>query len=387
MTHPSRRRFLTLAGGGIVLAAGASASAWALTRTPQRALAPWAAAGGSQYDDPRMRALSYAILAPRPHNRQSWTVALEGEDGVVIGFDMDRQLPHTDPFDRQITIGMGCFLELLVMAAAADGYRVELELFPEGTSESGLDGKTVASARFVADADISPDPLFDQALVRRSMKEGHDMARSVPRSGLETILAASQNGVVAGGTVDADELQSWRDLTHQALRIELETPHTHKESVDLFRIGKREINENPDGIELPGVGIELMHNVGLFTRETALDTSSTAFQQGAAAVLDPLTTSMGFVWSVTDTNTRRDQISAGRDWLRMNLAATAEGIGFHPLSQCVQEYEEMATLYGQVHDRLAPEGGTVQMLCRIGYGPQVGPTPRWPLETRMITEA
>jgi hypothetical protein len=44
----------------------------------------------------------------------------------------------------------------------------------------------------------------------------------------------------------------------------------------------------------------------------------------------------------------------------------------------------MADLYAAIHDRLAPDGGTVQMLGRIGYGPTVGPSPRWPLETRIL---
>ena len=113
-----RRKFLMLAGGGVVVAA-AGAGAFAATRRPSDALAPWAAAGG--YSDPRMHALSYAILAPNPHNRQPWIVALEGEDTVVLRFDLDKQLPHTDPLDRQLTIGLGCFLELMTMAANANG--------------------------------------------------------------------------------------------------------------------------------------------------------------------------------------------------------------------------------------------------------------------------
>lgn len=44
----------------------------------------------------------------------------------------------------------------------------------------------------------------------------------------------------------------------------------------------------------------------------------------------------------------------------------------------------MADLHRQVHARLAPDGGTVQMLARIGYGPSVGASPRWPLEARII---
>lgn len=97
----NRRFFLKLAGGGVVLAAG-GAALFAYTRTPNAALAPWSLAG--TYDDPRKNALSHAILAPNPHNRQPWIVALNGEDELTLYFDTDKQLPHTDPFDRQITI-------------------------------------------------------------------------------------------------------------------------------------------------------------------------------------------------------------------------------------------------------------------------------------------
>jgi hypothetical protein len=93
---------------------------------------------------------------------------------------------------------------------------------------------------------------------------------------------------------------------------------------------------------------------------------------------------MGHVWLVSQGNSRPDQIATGADWLRVNLAATAAGVAFQPLSQALQEYPEMAGLFGQVHAKLAPDGGRVQMLARIGYGPAVDQSPRWPLETIIV---
>jgi hypothetical protein len=58
----SRRKFLTVAGSGLILAAG-GAGAWIATREPTRAVRPWHVAGSPQ-TEPRRRALSYAILAP-----------------------------------------------------------------------------------------------------------------------------------------------------------------------------------------------------------------------------------------------------------------------------------------------------------------------------------
>jgi hypothetical protein len=95
-------------------------------------------------------------------------------------------------------------------------------------------------------------------------------------------------------------------------------------------------------------------------------------------------TGMAHLWQVTPTNTRADQIRAGQDWVRINLAGTALGIGMQPLSQALQEFPEMAPLYARVHEMLAPEGGTVQMWARLGYGPDVGPSPRWPLDAKIV---
>ncbi len=119
----NRRKFLSILGGGVVLAA-TGATLWATSRDPAGARRPWEMAGREAGADPRRRALSYAVLAPNPHNRQPWIADLRVADEITVFSDPDRRLPQTDPFDRQITIGLGCFLELLVQAAAQDGRRI-----------------------------------------------------------------------------------------------------------------------------------------------------------------------------------------------------------------------------------------------------------------------
>ena len=110
----SRRKFLTVIGGASIAAAGGTW--WAVTRDPRLARAPWGQAGQGEAD-PRRKALSYAILAPNPHNRQPWLADLSVANEITLFCDGNRRLPQTDPFDRQITIGLGAFLELLSQAA------------------------------------------------------------------------------------------------------------------------------------------------------------------------------------------------------------------------------------------------------------------------------
>jgi hypothetical protein len=375
----SRRKTLALIGGGTILAATAAVG-WEVTRPLATALGPWDRAGG--YDDPRMRALSWAILAPNSHNMQPWKVDLSRPGTAVLYPDLDRMLPETDPFNRQITVSLGCFLELLRMAALDDRLAVETELFPEGENPAGLDARPVAICRFSPTTE-APDPLFAHAAARRSNKEPYDMDRPVPPEVLSRIASAARHTEV-GMTGDPDEVAALRALTIRAMEIEVDTPRTFGESVDLFRIGRREVEASPDGLEFHGPSFEAMRLFGLFTREAARDPGSTAFRQGREATLAPIRTAMAHVWQVTQDNDRATQIETGRDWLRLNLAATAEGVGFHPLSQALQEYPEMAEIHDAVHARLAPGGGTVQNLTRLGYGPDIGPTPRWPLEAKLV---
>ena len=375
----SRRKTLALMGGGTIFAASAAAG-YAVTRTPNTAVAPWAAAGG--YAEPRMRALSYAILAPNPHNRQPWKVDLSTDGEVTLYVDTDRLLPHTDPFSRQIVIGLGCFLEVMRMAALEDGYTVDTVVFPDGSDTQALDARPVAKCTFVK-TDAPRDPLFAYVPQRRTLKEPFDVERPVDQAVLDRVLNAAQSTQV-GGSVEPESVAALRELSREALRIEIETPHTYKESVDLFRIGRREVDANPDGIDFSGPMFEAMALTGTFTREAALDRQSMAYTEGLKAVYANAETGMGHLWQITSTNTREAQIAAGRDWVRLNLATTAEGLGLQPLSQALQEYPEMDALYTQIHERLAPGGGTVQMFARIGYGPEVPVSPRWALEEKVV---
>jgi len=376
----SRRNILFLIGGGTILAAGARFATIA-TRQPRTALLPWDMAG--QDPEPRRRALSFALLAPNPHNRQPWLVDLSEPDAVTLYADPDRLLPHTDPMNRQITIGLGCFLETLRIAASHGGYQVDITPFPNGEDPDRLDSRPVARAVFRAEPGAPRDPLFAQIPLRRTTKEPFDTTRPVSAD-----LLADLGRVVShtrfGGSVAQADIAELRRLTHDALQIEIETPHTYRESVDLFRIGRAEVDANPDGIDFTGPLFETLASLGMMTRETALDPTSQAYKAGLDAVYANTDTAMGHVWQVSAGNSRADQIATGADWVRLNLEATRLGLGIQPLSQALQEYPEMSAFYAAVHARFAPDGGTVQMLARIGYAERPSPSPRWPLDTRII---
>ena len=378
----NRRRFLKIVGGGgAILAAGGIG--FVTTRTPTAALQPWLDAG-SLYEDPMRRALSYAILAPNPHNRQPWLVELKSDTEAVLICDTGRLLPATDPFSRQIVIGLGCFLETFALAATDEGYRAEIDLFPQGVSESALDDRPVARLSLSSDSAEEPDPLFHQVLHRHTNREVHDIDRAIPGSILANLKQHASTGVTIGAVAEGARLGQLRSLVRDAMFGEMRTEPAHRESIDLMRIGRAEIEANPDGISLGGPFLEALNLAGVLTRQTLADPSSSAFQTGLDMFEEASMSSMGFVWINTDGNTRTDQIAAGRAYMRVCLQATADGVAVQPMSQALQEYPEMAEFYKAAHTWLADRPGErVQMLARVGYAKSVPAAPRWPLATRI----
>jgi hypothetical protein len=375
-----RRDVLKLIGGGAVVAATAPLSGCSGVGVSQAARGPWRNAG--QYDDPRKRALSYALLAPNPHNRQPWLVRLEGADALTLQVDPARRLPATDPLDRQIVIGCGAFLELLAIAAAEEGYRADIVAFPEGEDMRTLDTRPVARVTLVSGAG-QRDPLAAHILARRSNKTVYE-PREVAAADLQALADAGRApGITSATTADAGLVARLRDLTWRAHVKEVTTPAANQESVDLMRIGAREVAANPDGIGLEGGMIEFARRVGIVSRENLADPTSTAFKQGLDLYEKMAMSARAFGWLCNDNRSRGDQLAAGRAYVRMNLKATALGLGVHPWSQALQEYPEMAALYDEARALLGG-GGTVQMLYRIGYAQAIGPTPRRGLEAHLV---
>ncbi len=379
----NRRKFLKIAGaGGIIVAAGGVG--FVTTRTPTAALQPWRDAE-SLYSDPMRRALSYAILAPNPHNRQPWIVDLNSDTEAVLTCDLDRLLPATDPLNRQIVIGLGCFLETFALAAQQQGYRADIDLFPDGASARALDNRPVAKLSLIKDSVASPDRLFSQVLHRRTNREAYDIGRTIPGNVLRNLHQHASTDVKVRTVGEGTRLEQIRVLTRDAMFSEMRTAKAHKESIDLMRIGRSEIEADPDGISLGGPFLEALSLTGMLTREALNDPSSSAFQTGLDMIETGAMSSMGFVWINTAGHGRSEQIAAGRTYMRVCLQATADGLAMQPMSQALQEYPEMAKFYKMTHSWLTEQSDErVQMLARIGYAKAVPAAPRWPLATRIM---
>jgi hypothetical protein len=372
------RRMVIAGAGASTLALVGGAGLWRVTRRPSSALRPWALDPKAPADV-RLDAFRHAILAPNPHNRQPWLIRLEGDDGATLYCDLAKRLPDTDPFDRQIMIGFGTFLELARMAAAERGIRMEVQPFPDGEPQPRLDARPIAKLRFIAAPGIAKDPLFGSILKRRTNREVYDPERA---------LTQEIAGQIAEGPYSVDDklIRAVRAITIAAMTIEQTTPRTFGESINLMRIGADEVDASPDGLTLIGPKMEALKALGILDRAALADPSTTAFKTGLEMQQEICGSIPGLIWIITPSNGRLDQLDAGRRYVRANLSATARGVAMHPLSQSLQEYPEMAGKFAAIHKILGVKSGErLQMLARMGYAPLGQPSPRWPLETHLKT--
>ncbi len=378
------RRNLILGIGGTLALVGAGA-AWRVTRAPKRAYEPWKTIDGSNLD-PRLDAFRHAILAPNPHNLQPWRIRLIGTDQAELTCDLARRLPQTDPFDRQIVIGFGCFIELAAVAASRRGMRMEVEAFPDGAGEPRLDSRPVARLRFVSQPGLVADPLAAVIRDRRSAKVPYDLTRPVTAGNLVTLGGSASSLVRFDHARSENEVRALRDLVKAAFALEFNTPLALGESIDVLRVGSREIDANPDGISLSGPLFETLSLLGADrVREEARNPQSSSAKNQIEKYRQLFQATPGFVWLTGLGNSRSHQLAAGRSYVRLNLLATQLGLGLHPVSQALQEYPEMAALFAEARRlcRVGPDE-TLQMLARVGYAGSVPPTPRWPMETKLI---
>lgn len=371
-----RRSFmLVLAAGGAVIALPGCNS------MPASATAAWNHPGAQQ-TDPRLRALSWALLAPNPHNLQSWIADIREPGLIRLSVDLQRMLPATDPPNRQILIGCGAFLELLCMAAAQMGQRAEVTLLPEGDyAASGVDARPFATVRMTADAAVQPDPLFATVPLRRTTRAPY--STQVPSAALLTQLeaAAQRPGIALQTTAEANKVDRLRELAIAGYRVEFTTPATWTESANAMRVGTNAVAAEPSGVSVLGTKVWWGSKLGMLDLASLRSTDGVAAKTAVETSVDAAQNTHAWAWLISADNSRRSQMEAGRAYLRTDLAAASLGLAIQPNSQVLQEFAEMAELYRRFHSEVqVAQPARVQMFVRLGYASRPDPAPRRPLD-------
>ncbi len=334
-------------------------------------------------NDIRLQVLSFAILAPNPHNKQPWIIKLTGPNSLDLYVDHERLLPETDPIHRQIHIGQGTFLETLSIAATGLGYQTDIEYFPEGMySNTQLADKPVASINLVKQNSIAMDPLFNSLLTRHSNKREYDDYQ-LSQNDIETLDKTHQRHSDYPLTVHNSQQAKSQlvEILTEAMRIEVGDKERDMETIKMFRFNDDEVRKFRDGFGVTQAGVTGLSKFiaeSIFLDREKVEKDSTEFGQQAVDMTQKVSQSTStFAWLSTPGNTRLDQVRVGRDYCRMNLQTSLMGLAQHPMSQVLQEYDDMLNLQTRFKKAFnIAESETVQMLFRLGKAAPVAHGPR-----------
>ncbi|TVR04780.1 MAG: hypothetical protein EA403_04425 [Spirochaetaceae bacterium] len=326
--------------------------------------------GAVPAEDVRVELVEWARLAQSAHNYQAWRIVLDPARGdrMDLFVETDRLLPETDPYSRQTLISLGTFLAVIDARAAQLGRRADIDLLPDGD----LDDRDLArlpaaritltraeptQSRFAAAADV--DALTTATVKYRYRPAEIDAALA------DRITAWSGNGLRVEVVTEPDEVAWLNRVSIDAFTIEMEHEPTLMETYESTRWNGRARRQDPYGLAF----------TANFPRRTLwlADTMMTIAPQRPAAfgrtgvrlftgALDDINT---YIVLKTDDNSRRSQIEAGMALQAFWMELHSAGHVVLANSQALQEYPAMAPLYEEVHERLAPEGGTVQMLLAV----------------------
>jgi hypothetical protein len=333
--------------------------------------------------DPRLRALSRALLAPSSHNTQPWMVELEGEREIAVYVDPSRRLPQADPHHRQTVISHGAFLEQLDMALRETGWEPVTTLAVD--TEPALDGREPLVRVQLSRREPSMDALLAAVPQRHTNKRRYQRGRAVAGETLDRMRRVSWRPGCRLEWITAPALVSdLADLCRQAMAIDVSDRARNEETATWFRFHEREVQAHADGFGIAQGGItgpgRWIAERFFLDRSTAADPAGAFARKAVALCFEQARSASAFGILMTAGNDRAHQLEAGRSYVRAQLAAELAGVRSQPFSQLLQEYPAMTGLRAEMRARYdVPPGWTVQMIFRVGYAAPTPHAPRRPL--------
>ena len=357
----------------------------------QTYLEPWSKSYAAQYSDPRVQLAAGGLLAASNHNMQPWKIRLDTADPMVFYLyaDSSRMTKEVDPYARQMMISQGTFLEYVAVAGASEGWKADISLFPNGTYDeshlaSSMDTKPVAKIT-LAKAPAEGSALYDATFLPDTNRETY---RNEPLSSAQTIeleSLSSANGCSIKLYQDQDNLSKISGYAMQSAAIEAGVSRVMEESNAIFRSNEYQKNEYRWGYSVEGQGTSgFMRNFlqGVVTLVPSLNTGKAASRNFLSYTRTSVDNTPAYAMIVSSGNSRLAQVESGMLYSKLVLTGHTLGLAMQPLSQVLEEYPEMKSPYTEFQQAYAPNGGTVQMLFRVGV-----PTQSVPLSMRRDAES
>lgn len=338
-------------------------------------LEPWQKTYSQKFDDPRIQLVSHGLLAANGHNMQPWKIQLDKDNPMVFYLyaDSGRLTNEVDPFARQMMITQGTFLEYVKIAGDELGYKAAVELFPDGSYDEqnlqeSMKIKPVAKIMLTKDKPQN-NPLYDSMFLPDTNRAAYQSNKltSEQIDQLEDINTDVNMSIKI--IQDKENIEKLGSYAMKGATIEAGVNRVMQESETIFRANEYQKNKYRYGFSVEGQGTSgIVRHImqGLVTLFPSMNSGKAASDLFIQSTRTSVDNTPAYAMIITKDNSRSSQVKSGMLYSRLILTAHSLGFVMQPLSQVLEEYPEMKEPYNSIHREYASDGGTIQMLVRLG---------------------
>jgi nitroreductase len=331
-------------------------------------------------DDPWLRLLETATLAPSPHNVQPWRIRRLDATRAQLFIERRRTLPNEDVTGSFIILTMGIFTEALRLAAAHE--RLALDVRPAREFEAYSSERIRASSEpqlLFADLQLEPDASVEaeyplELFRRRRTSRLHYAVDPIAPQARDTLVAlAGRWGQRHSQVTDAALIERLLDLNVRAVFEDLNHPPYRDEMRAWLRYGDAASRRRLDGLDARCMNV---HPIELWT---AFHLSPMLRWPGLSAVfrrryrgqIGPVAT-LGLLGGPFWEPARA--YDTGRFLIRFWLEVARFGYSIHPYGNLVTHRPTAATMEALTGER------DVWLVFKIGRSAEPPASRRLPLE-------
>lgn len=279
-----------------------------------------------------------AILAASPHNTQPWLFKVSSSS-IELYIDTKRNVGALDPYLREEHIGLGCALENLMLAAAANGYAATVTLLPGQLGQIPAEPKPELLARVdLTSGKHEETELYDAIPRRHTNRSAFDPQKPVPPPFVETLsrLASEEPDVrIFLFTADVDR-KKMVEISSAANAELYSDPDVDRGSNRWIRTRWSDVQKYRDGLSIDAFGLPpIATGVAKMMPLGMLKWIGTRSAKNGYSDLMLSAPLIGVI-AVHNRYDREHCLRAGRIWQRAHLLATASGLAGRPCNESVE---------------------------------------------------
>jgi len=364
-----KRRTWLAAGTALIVAAG---GAWRAHRQglleagEGPAYEPWKDWRSDAREGP-LALVRAALLASNPHNTQPWLFKLDATR-IELYADTKRNLGSFDPYLREMHLGLGCALENMLLAAAANGYRAQAVVVPGSLAER----PSTSRPALVAHIDLAPgrpeaNSLYEAIAWRHTDRGPYRSDRALAPEAPTSLarLADGDDDIKLHLYSSAADKARFGDAVVKATEAIIDDSTMVHDSERWFRHRWDDVQRLRDGITLDTAGLPAaMTALAKMLPAVSAQTNHQYWLDTTRDVQVRSAQLFGLI-AVRDRYDRSQALRAGRLWQRMHLWATTQGIAMQPLNQPI----ELVDREHQLGKRAAAERVLAQFTADSAWKP------------------